>query len=112
MQRLVIHKVGVGSLGRLIGTWFAIVSVIVGVFAAVATNVQLFNTYHYSVIEGTLVVVLVSAAWVLLYPLVMFVVGWVNGAILALIFNFVVSGSGGLSVHVEETALDGTPAKK
>jgi hypothetical protein len=42
----------------------------------------------------------------------MFLLGWLQGAILAVVFNVVVSGSGGLSVHVEETNMDGTAIAK
>ncbi|MFO0882183.1 MAG: hypothetical protein U0491_01925 [Candidatus Saccharimonadales bacterium] len=38
MQRLVVHKVGVGSLGKLIGTWFAIIGVVVGIISAVVST--------------------------------------------------------------------------
>lgn len=111
MQRYVIHKVGVGSLGRLIGTWFAILGLIVGVISAVVSTVSVFANNSYSVLAGIGIAALVVVGWVVLYPIVMFFLGWIQGAILALVFNFVVSGSGGLSVHLEETNLDGTPKK-
>lgn len=111
MQRMVVHKVGVGSLGKLIGTWFAIVAFVIGVIAAVATTISVFEQNDFSVLAGVGYAVLISAGWVLLYPLVMFAVGWLQGAILAVVFNFVISGSGGLSLHVESSPLD-APVKK
>lgn len=112
MQRLVVHKVGVGSLGKLIGTWFAIAGLVIGVISAVVTSVSLFANNSYSILGGVAVAVAVVVGWVVVYPFVMYFLGWLQGAVLAIVFNVVIAGSGGLSVHVEETALDGTPVKK
>ena len=114
MQRLVVHKVGVGSLGKLVGTWFAIVGVVVGVISAVVSTVSVFANNDYSFLAGIGIAILLVLGWVLLYPVLMFFIGWLQGAILAVVFNVVIAGSGGLSVHVEETNMDGTPvtAKK
>lgn len=108
MQRLVVHKVGVGSLAKLIGVWFALVGLVIGVISAVVSTVSVFANYDYSVLGGIGVAILLVIGWVFVYPIVMFVIGWIQGAILAVIFNVVISGSGGLSVHVEETSMDGT----
>lgn len=112
MQRLVVHKVGVGSLGKLIGTWFAIIGVVVGVISAVVSTVSVFANNSYSFLAGLGIAVLLVVGWVLIYPVIMFLLGWLQGAILAVVFNVVVSGSGGLSVHVEETNMDGTALTK
>jgi ABC-type protease/lipase transport system fused ATPase/permease subunit len=112
MQRLVVHKVGVGSLGKLIGTWFAIIGVVVGIISAVVSTVSVFANNSYSFLAGLGIAVLLVVGWVLIYPVIMFLLGWLQGAILAVVFNVVVSGSGGLSVHVEETNMDGTAIAK
>ena len=108
MQRLVVHKVGVGSLAKLIGVWFAIIGIVVGVISAVVSAVSVFANNSYSFLGGLFVAVLVVVGWVFLYPIVMFFIGWIQGAILAVVFNVVGAGSGGLSVHVEETSMDGS----
>lgn len=112
MKRFLVHKVGVGSLGKLIGVWFAIVGLFVGVISAVVSTVSVFANYDYSVLAGIGVALLIAVGWVIVYPVIMFLIGWIQGAILAVIFNVVVAGSGGLSVHLEETNMDGTPVKK
>ena len=112
MQRYVVHKVGIGSLGRLIGTWFSIIGLAVGLISAIVSVVNIFANNSYSLLGGIGISILVILGWLLVYPVVMFLVGWVQGAILAIIFNVVVSGSGGLSVHLEETNMDGTPKLK
>lgn len=107
MQRFLVQKVGIGSLGKLVGTWFAILGLLTGVVASVIAAVTIFDN-NSSVLLSILYSVLATVGLLILYPLVWFLVGWIQGAILAVIFNIVVAGSGGLSVHLEETKMDGT----
>ena len=44
--------------------------------------------------------------WIIVYPLVMFLLGWIQGAIMAVVFNVVVAGSGGLDLEVAESKLE------
>jgi hypothetical protein len=111
MKRYLVHKLGVGSLGKLIGVWFALVGLFVGVISAVVSVVSVFANNDYSVLAGVGIAALLAVGWVVVYPVVMFFIGWLQGAILAIIFNVVVAGSGGLSMHMEETNMDGTPKK-
>ena len=104
MQRLVVHKVGVGSLAKLYGVWASIIGLVAGVIAAVATTVSLFQNNDFSVLTGVGVAVGVSLGWILVYPFIMYLLGWLQGAVIALVFNMVISGSGGLSVEVEEVS--------
>ncbi|MFO0882184.1 MAG: hypothetical protein U0491_01930 [Candidatus Saccharimonadales bacterium] len=71
-----------------------------------------FANNSYSFLAGLGIAVLLVVGWVLIYPVIMFLLGWLQGAILAVVFNVVVSGSGGLSVHVEETNMDGNGTYK
>jgi hypothetical protein len=105
MKELVVHKVGVSSLGRLVGTWASIIGLIVGVLAAIVSVVSIFANNSYSVLGGIAVSALVVVGWVVLYPVIMFAFGWLQGAIIGLVFNFVVSGSGGLAIEVSENAV-------
>jgi hypothetical protein len=105
MKELTVHKVGVGSLGRLVGTWAAILGLIVGVLAAIVSVVAVFESNDYSVLGGLGVSALIVLGWTVVYPLVMFAFGWLQGAIIGLVFNLVVSGSGGLAIQVSEGAV-------
>lgn len=111
MQRFVIHKVGIGSLGRLFGSWFAIIGLAVGIISALVSSIAIVNQ-NYSFWETLGLTAVAAIGWAVLYPLMMFFIGWLQGAILALIFNVVVASSGGLSIHTEETNMDGTPKLK
>jgi hypothetical protein len=112
MKKLVVHKVGISSLGKLVGVWAAILGLVVGVIGSVVSVVSVFENNNYSVLGGIGVALLVVLGWVIVYPVVMFVVGWVQGAIVAIVFNVVVAGSGGLTLDVEEGKLEVAPAKK
>ena len=105
MQKLTVHRVGVSSLGKLIGAWQAIIGLVIGVFGAVVTNVNIFEENDFGLLAGIGIAILVVLGWLIVYPLLMFVIGWIQGVILGLIFNLVVSGSGGLSLEVEEKDL-------
>lgn len=110
MQKLTVRKVGVTSLGKLVGVWQAIIGLVVGVFGTVVTTVNLFEENSYGLLARIGVAFLVALVWLVVYPLVAFAIGWIQGVILGIIFNVVVSGSGGLSLEVEEAKL--SPAKK
>jgi hypothetical protein len=105
MQKLVVHKVGVMSLGKLVGVWGAILGVIIGVISAVVSAVGVVASNDFSVWGNILASVGIVLGWIIVYPLVMFLLGWLQGAIMAVVFNVVVSGSGGLDLEVEEAKL-------
>ena len=105
MQKLVVHKVGVMSLGKLVGVWGAILGVIIGVISAVVSAVSVVAYNNFSVWGNIFASIGVVLAWVIAYPLVMFLLGWLQGAVMAVVFNVVVSGSGGLDLEVEEAKI-------
>lgn len=112
MQRFVIHKVGVGSLGRLYGTWVSIVAFFAGLVGSVVTTVNVFANNSYSILAGIGVAVAIVFGYIIVLPIIGYVFGWLQGAVLAIVFNYVVTGSGGVSVHLEETNLDASPIAK
>jgi hypothetical protein len=106
MQKLVVHKVGVMSLGKLVGVWGAILGVIIGVISAVVSSVGVIANNDFSVWGDILAAVGIVLGWIIVYPLVMFLLGWIQGAIMAVVFNVVVAGSGGLDLEVAESKLE------
>lgn len=110
MKKLTIRKVGVGSVGRLVGTWVAIIAVFVGIIGSIVSLVSIFDQNDLNLFTGLGVSALVVLSWLVLYPVIAFVIGWIQGAILALVFNIVVAGAGGLSIDVDEEAV--VPATK
>lgn len=112
MEKLVVHKVGISSLGKLVGVWAAIVGIIIGLVGAVASSVEVVDSNNFSALGNIFAVIGIVLGWIVIYPLVMFLVGWVQGALIAIVFNVVVSGSGGLTLEVEESKLEKAPVKK
>lgn len=105
MKELVVRKVGIASLGKLIGTWAAIVGLVFGVIGAISTVVAVVANNDLSVLQDVLYSILALAVGIIVVPLFWFALGWLQGAILAVIFNVVVAGSGGLAIDVEENDL-------
>lgn len=110
MKKLTVRKVGVASVGRLVGTWVAIIALAVGIIGSIVSLVSLFDQNNFNLFTGLGVSALVVLSWLVLYPVVAFVIGWLQGAILALVFNIVVAGAGGLSIEVDEESV--VPAVK
>lgn len=103
MKTLTVHRVGVASFAKLFGVWAAILGLIVGVIGAITSTVGVITNNHFSVLGGIGISIAIIIGWVVIYPLVMFLVGWIQGAIVAIVFNVVVSGSGGLALTIDET---------
>lgn len=108
MRNITVTKVGVLSIGKLIGTVNLIVGLAIGLIAAVAGTVAYFSAGSYEFFEGLLGMLAIILTAVVLYPLVMFAFGWLYGALVAFIFNVVVGVSGG----VDLTVRDDTPTTK
>lgn len=102
MKSLTVRRVGVASFAKLFGVWAAILGLLVGVVGAITSTVGVITNNNFSVLGDIGVSIAIIVGWVVVYPLVMFLIGWIQGAIVAIIFNIVVSGSGGLDLIVEE----------
>ena len=102
MKTLTVHRVGVASFAKLFGVWAAILGLLVGVVGAITSTVGVIANNNYSVLGDIGVSIAIIVGWVVVYPLVMFLIGWIQGAIVAIIFNIVVSGSGGLALTIDE----------
>jgi len=83
-----------------------VVGLVIGVISAVVTSVGVVSSNDYSVLTNLIVSIGIVLGWIVVYPMIMFLVGWLQGAIFAVIFNVVVSGSGGLNLEVEEGKLN------
>jgi len=100
MSNITVTKVGVLSIGKLIGTVNLIVGLAVGLIAAVAGTVAYFSAGEYAFFEGLLGSLAIILTAVVLYPLVMFALGWLYGILVAFIFNVVIGVSGGVELTV------------
>ena len=102
MNKILLQKVGVSSLGKLFGTVNAIIGVIIGTVSAIVTTVSVVANNDYGVLTDVFVAIGITLVGVVVYPLVLFAMGWLYGAVVALVVNLVVGASGGLELEVED----------
>lgn len=112
MKKIIVHKVGVSSVGRLVGTWAGIVGLFTGIIGSIVSLSSIFDQNNLGLFEGLGVSALVIIGWLVLYPLLLFVIGWLQGVVFALIFNIVIAGAGGLSLDVDEEPVAKLPVVK
>jgi hypothetical protein len=102
MKTLTLKKFDVLSVGYFFGILSAVVALVYTVVAVAATVVNvvrfdsLFPNVDFSVNWW-------SALWfVILYPLVAFVLGWLSGVVGAWFYNIALGASNGIKVDVDE----------
>lgn len=102
MSNITVTKVGVLSIGKLFGTVNLIIGLAIGVIGAVAGTVAYLSTNSPAFVEGLLGVLAIILSAVILYPLVLFALGWLYGVLASFIFNVVVGVSGGVELTVSD----------
>jgi uncharacterized membrane protein len=100
MKVLTINRVRVGSLAKVVGVVQAVFGFVYGLGLTLAVTSDAIN-------EGTGFVrtlgvsVFVLGMAVIFLPLVGFLLGWIQGAVAALVLNFVFAESKGLELEVD-----------
>lgn len=102
MSNITVTRVGTLSIGKLFGTVNLIVALAVGIIAAIVGIVAYFNAGSYGFFEGLLGSLAIVLSAIILYPLVMFALGWLYGVLAAFIFNVVIGVSGGVELTVAD----------
>jgi hypothetical protein len=102
MKTLTVTKVRVGSLAKVSGIVQAVIGFVVGLVLTLGVAANSI-TEQTTVVRTLGVSVFALGISVLVLPAIMFVAGWVHGAIVALILNFVFRESHGLDLEVEES---------
>ena len=106
MKELTIRRVSVASLGNLVGVWYAIVGLFVGVISGISTTVSIIdNNPQFSTATDVIVAIGVILGGLVLTPMLFYVWGWLQGAVLAVLFDFVSKHSGGIRVTVDEKSV-------
>lgn len=101
-ETVIVRKVGISSLGKLVGTVQAVVGLAIGIVAAIVGTVSVVSNNGNSLITNLLLSVGVVLLSVVVYPLVAFLIGWLYGALVAVVLNVVVGISGGLELTVDK----------
>lgn len=102
MKKLVVRKIGVTTFGRFIGIANAIIGLVIGVFLGISGTIGVTQEDGWSFFGKLIAIVGVWLAALVLYPIVLFALGWIYGAVVALISNVFLQASHGIEVDVEE----------
>ena len=102
MKKINVTRVGVGSLGKLVGIVNAIVALAIGIIASIVTTVGVISNNDFSVLGDVFTALGIALFGLIVYPLLWFAFGWLYGALIAVIWNAVLGVSGGLQIETEE----------
>ena len=111
-KKISIVKVGVGSLGKLLGTVNAIITLAVGLIGAIVSTVGVISNNDFNLFVDILVSIGIVLFGVIVYPIIGFVFGWLYGALVAVIWNAVLGVSGGLDITTEDELESSSKANK
>jgi len=102
-SKLTIKRFEVGTVAKFVGTVNAVIAVVVGLLGSFGAIISIVTANDHNGLEAFGISVAVIAAGILLYPMLMFLIGWLYGALMALVFNLFTGVSGGITVDVEES---------
>lgn len=102
MKTLTIQKIRVGSFAKVVGITQAVFGFVYGLFLSIGVASEAI-TPQTGFVQALGISVFVLGLSVLLIPFVAFLIGWLQGAIAAIILNFVFTESKGLDLEVEES---------
>jgi hypothetical protein len=101
MKSITLNKVGVGSFAKVVGITQAVFGFIYGLILTVSVASESI-TSDTPFVKALGVSVFTLGMSIILLPLIFFVIGWVQGAVMALILNFVFKESKGLDLEIED----------
>lgn len=104
-REVLVQKVGVGSLGKIVGTVHAIIGVFIGMMVAVVASISVIANNDIPVVGDIFVAIGISLLALIFYPVLSFAIGWLYGALVALVMNIVFGFSGGLDLTIEDADL-------
>lgn len=96
-----VNKLRVGSFAKVVGITQAVFGFIYGLLVTIGVASEAINQ-DTKVVATLGVSILTLGMSIIIFPLIGFIVGWVQGAVMALILNFVFQESNGLEINYEE----------
>jgi len=102
MRKILVRKLGVGSVAKFVGMANAILALVWGVFvmfAGIVTSVEQSNWTFTEKLLGTLGSVSVG---LVLIPVIGFALGWLYGAVVALVTNLFLHTAQGIELDIED----------
>jgi len=102
MKKLLVRRLGVGSIAKFVGIAHAIWGFVVGVFLAFSGVAAVIGEDRWSDLERVFASLAVVLGALVVFPIVAFVAGWLYGAVFTLIANLILHTSDGIELDVEE----------
>lgn len=107
MRDLFVMRLDIGSVGKLTGAWAAFFGFIYGVIGGVTASVSIIANNSYTVLQDILVLIAALLFGIIIIPMLLFFLGWLHGAVFALVLDFLMSRTGGLKITVEDSPKTG-----
>jgi hypothetical protein len=102
MRKILVRKLGVSSVARFAGVASAIWFFVVGVFGMFGGIAAVLTEQDWSAVTKIFASLGVVIASLVLLPLFAFVVGWLYGAVVALISNLFLHTANGIELDIED----------
>lgn len=100
MAKVTVTKLNVGSVARIVGVYQAIVGLVIGLITTINVTADVFGNSE-NILRDLGISAGVAAFSVILFPIVGFVIGWIQGVIVAFVLNVVFTEAGGLEYEVK-----------
>ena len=101
MKAVRVEKLRVGSFAKVVAITQAIFAFIYGAIVTLGVIAGQI-TSDSSVVDSLGVSVAILGLAIVIFPAVAYVIGWIQGAIAAVILNFVFKESNGLEIELED----------
>ncbi len=102
MKKIMIRRLGVASVAKYVGIAQAILGAVYGFFAMFGGIAAVIVTEDLSVLSKIIASVGVVILAIGILPFIMFLVGWLYGAVFAFIANFILHTSSGIELDYED----------
>ncbi|MCA9343033.1 hypothetical protein KC950_03430 [Candidatus Saccharibacteria bacterium] len=101
MKTISVQKLKVGSFAKVVGITQAVFGFVYGLVLSIGVAAGAIEETT-GFVQSLGVSILVIGLSVIIIPLIAYVIGWIQGAITALILNFVFAESDGLDIVIED----------
>lgn len=101
-QSMKIVGVNAVSIGNYVGTFYALLGVVVGLILAFGSAFSVWlGEEGLNLFEGLGLGLTVGILSIVVFPFIYFVIGWIQGAVFGLLFNVVTHYMGGIEIETK-----------
>ncbi len=102
MRKILIRKLGVGSIAKFVGVANAILALAVGIFTMFGGIAGVLEQDGWSFLTKIFATLGVVIGSLVILPAVAFIWGWLYGAVVALVANLFLQTARGIELDVED----------